>query len=138
MLISSENTRRLEIYRTSDVLNIPEIVAVEPRGRQSAQWGTIKRNALVQNYPNPFNPETWIPFRLEKESSVMIRIYDESGASVRTLPLGIRQAGNYLSREKAAYWDGRNDAGESAASGVYFYTLNAEDFSATRKMLIQK
>ena len=101
-------------------------------------WGHIKKTALLPNYPNPFNPETWMPYRLEKENVVTIRIYDNSGVLVRTLPLGTKQAGEYLSQEKAVYWDGRNSMGESVASGVYFYTLTAGDFSETRKMVIQR
>ena len=54
------------------------------------------------------------------------------------LSLGHQPAGIYQSRSRAAYWDGRNALGEPVASGVYFYTLTAGDFTATRKMLIQK
>ena len=46
--------------------------------------------------------------------------------------------GNYESRNRAAYWDGKNELGEPVASGVYFYTLTTGDFTATRKMLIRK
>ncbi len=54
------------------------------------------------------------------------------------LKLGHQAAGMYQSRSRAAYWDGKNEFGESVASGVYFYTLKAGDFTATRKMLIRK
>ena len=57
---------------------------------------------------------------------------------VRTLALGHQAAGRYQNRSRAAYWDGKNKFGESVASGLYFYTLTAGDFSATRKMLIRK
>jgi len=57
---------------------------------------------------------------------------------VRTLSLGHQPAGVYQSRGRAAYWDGRNDAGEPVASGVYFYTLVGGDFQQTRKMVIRK
>ncbi len=60
------------------------------------------------------------------------------GRVVRVLKLGHQAAGTYRSRSKAAYWDGKNKFGESVASGVYFYTFTAGDFSATRKMLIRK
>ena len=62
----------------------------------------------------------------------------EAGTVVRTLALGHQSAGFYQSRSRAAYWDGRNAAGEPVASGVYFYTLSAGNFSATRKMVIRK
>ena len=94
--------------------------------------------ALLANYPNPFNPETWIPYRLAKGSDVQLRIYDTQGRMVHYLDLGHRAAGVYQTRSRAAYWDGTNAMGEKVASGLYFYTLTAGDFSATRRMLILK
>ena len=93
---------------------------------------------LLANYPNPFNPETWIPYELADPATVTLRIYTVNGALVRTLDLGHQAAGNYQQRNRAAYWDGRNQLGEPVASGVYFYTLIADNFTATRKMLIRK
>ena len=94
--------------------------------------------ALLANYPNPFNPETWIPYRLSESIEVTVRIYTVSGTLVRTLNLGHQPAGLYHQRSRAAYWDGKNELGESVASGVYFYTFTAGDFIGTRKMLIMK
>ena len=94
--------------------------------------------ALLANYPNPFNPETWIPYHLAKDADVTLTIYDMRGVAVRELILGYQAAGVYQSRGRAAYWDGKNAVGEPVASGVYFYTLTAGDFTATRKMLIRK
>ena len=93
---------------------------------------------LAQNFPNPFNPETWIPYQLEKSADVTLQIYDTSGGIVRTIDLGFKSQGFYMTRSTAAYWDGRNNMGEQVASGVYFYSLQTADFSATRKMLILK
>ena len=100
--------------------------------------GQPTQKQLLQNYPNPFNPETWIPYQLSEDSPVSVSIYDSTGKVVRTLSLGLQSAGFYNSRERAAYWDGKNAVGEPVATGVYFYTLTAGDFSATRKMLIRK
>ena len=99
---------------------------------------TPKETALFANYPNPFNPETWIPYQLAEPASVQIAIYSADGKLVRGLMLGTQAAGVYQDKSRAAYWDGRNEVGEPVASGVYFYTLSAGDFTATRKMLIQK
>ena len=99
---------------------------------------TPGKTALFANYPNPFNPETWIPYQLAHASDVQIGIYAVNGTLVRTLSLGHQPAGIYQQRTRAAYWDGRNQLGEPVASGVYFYTLRAGDFTATRKMLIMK
>ena len=99
---------------------------------------TPKKTALLPNYPNPFNPETWIPYQLAKESEVAIIIYDAKGKVIRTLMLGTMPAGLYQNRSHAAYWNGTNAFGEPVASGIYFYTLFAGDFTATRKLLILK
>ena len=97
-----------------------------------------EKTALLPNYPNPFNPETWIPYDLAEAADVTVRIYAPDGVLVRTLALGHQAAGIYQSRSRAVYWDGKNEVGESVASGVYFYTLTAGDFTGTRKMLIVK
>ena len=97
-----------------------------------------RQSLLLQNYPNPFNPETWIPYQLRQPAQVMIRIYDGKGGLVRTLSLEQREAGFYLGRTRAAYWDGHNDAGEKVASGIYFYQIKAGNFFAVRKMVIVK
>ena len=97
-----------------------------------------KQSALLQNYPNPFNPETWIPYQLSSASEVTIQIYDIAGHLVRTLLLGNQPAGYYQKKHRATYWDGRNENGEQIASGVYFYTLKAGLFHATRKFTLLK
>ena len=97
-----------------------------------------KETDLLHNYPNPFNPETWIPYQLSEPTDVTLHIYAVDGRVVRQLTLGHQPAGMYHSKSRAAYWDGRNEQGEHVASGVYFYTLSAGNFSATRKMLIRK
>ena len=93
---------------------------------------------LAQNFPNPFNPETWIPYQLNKATEVTIEIYNVSGHLVRTLDLGWQPTGSYMTASSAAYWDGRNAVGERVASGIYFYTLQTADFTATRRMVILK
>lgn len=97
-----------------------------------------KETALLANYPNPFNPETWIPYQLAKPAEVTVSIHAANGTLVRKLALGQLPAGVYQDKDRAAYWDGTNEQGEVVASGVYFYTLKAGDFSATKKMLIRK
>ena len=97
-----------------------------------------RKTELLANYPNPFNPETWIPYRLAEDAFVTLTIYDGSGHVIRKLNVGHRSAATYENRSNAIYWDGQNGLGEQVASGVYFYTLTAGDFSATRKMLILK
>ena len=104
------------------------------------RFGSLKpqNSTLLQNYPNPFNPETWIPFNLSKEADVSVMIYDANGRLVRNLALGRKDAGVYTDKDRAIYWDGKSDAGEDVSSGVYFYTMKAGEFSATRKMIVKK
>ncbi len=99
---------------------------------------TPKETGLLPNYPNPFNPETWLPYQLAETADVTLRVYAASGELVRTLALGYQSAGIYQSRSQAAYWDGKNELGEPVASGMYFYTLSAGRFTATRRMVIRK
>ena len=119
------------------------LVTVEPIAGDSS-WVpsdppvVVKRDALLPNYPNPFNPETWIPYQLAAASSVRIHIYDPMGQGVRTLEIGQQPAGAYLSRNRAAYWDGRNALGERVATGVYFYRLETDNFTATKRLVIVK
>ena len=113
----------------------------EPRATTAAPAITAVspiETALLPNYPNPFNPETWIPYQLAAPAEVTVRIYTANGQRVRTLALGYQPAGSYQQRHRAAYWDGKNQMGEPVASGLYFYTFSAGDFTTTRKMLLRK
>ena len=118
-----------------------DAVAAEPMSSSLAaapQVATPDQTGLLANYPNPFNPETWIPYQLAEPAEVTLHIYAVDGRLIRTLTLGHQSAGIYHSKNRAAYWDGRNAQGEPVASGVYFYTFTAGDYTATRKMLIRK
>jgi len=117
-------------------VNLPNPYLVEPKGKRLLILSGLKRSLLLPSFPNPSNPETWIPFQLEKASEVTIHIYNQSGQLVRTLRLGRKKAGYYLSKDKAAYWDGRNSNGEQVSSGTYFYTMEAGEFKVARKMVI--
>jgi hypothetical protein len=97
-----------------------------------------KEFRLLQNYPNPFNPETWIPYELSEDAIVTVSIYNAEGHLVRQLDLGNQKTGSYISKVKAAYWNGKDEAGQIVSNGLYFYTLQAGDFQATRRMVIVK
>jgi WD40 repeat protein len=112
--------------------------SVEPTGKLPGTWSGVKRAKLLQNFPNPFNPETWIPYQLGKDSVVAIKICASSGQRMRTLELGHKSAGLYTVKTEAAHWDGSNESGEPVASGIYFYTIQADDYTATKKMILAK
>jgi len=113
-------------------------VSVEARGRRLGKWGAIRRTALLPNYPNPFNPETWIPFTLASSATVRVDIYDVTGRHVRAFDLGALPAGDYSSSDRAAHWDGANDAGEPVASGAYTYRFRAGEYSSVGRMVVAK
>ena len=95
--------------------------------------GVPKEFALNQNFPNPFNPSTEISFAVPKQTAVKVVIYGLSGEVVATLVNQTMSAGNYR-----VTWNGRTDDGRSVASGVYFYHLQSEGFTATKKMTLLK
>ena len=95
-----------------------------------------KRTQLLANYPNPCNPETWIPYRLSKDSDVTLVIYDVLGKEVRRFHLRGQLAGEYQDKETSIYWDGKNKVGETVSSGIYFYSLSAAGISKSRKLVI--
>jgi len=96
----------------------------------------VMTSSLGNAFPSPANPEVWIPYQLNSASDVLITIYDISGKMVRQLNLGHRSAGIYENKQLAAHWNGRNINGEIVASGFYFYTIKAGDFTETRKLFI--
>ncbi len=137
VLLSYKMRGQYQVYDVKHTLSLLPY-AVEPKDKKIVTLGEIKRNQLLQNFPNPFNPETWIPFQLADKNNVTIQIYTPTGNLVRTLSLGVMSEGDYSSQNKAIHWDGCNNQGEPVSSGIYLYTINAGDFSATRKMLIRK
>lgn len=109
------------------------------------EWGAISVSvefpnvvpdqfSLDQNYPNPFNPSTTIKFHVPSQSPVSIKIFDIVGREIRTLIGGTPyQAGNHQ-----VLWDGKDNAGATVATGTYFYRMDADNFSVTRKMMVLK
>lgn len=87
--------------------------------------------SVEQNHPNPFNPQTTIEFSLPRSATVTIDIYNLLGETIRRLVSQTMPPGHH-----AVVWDGRDDDGGEVSSGIYFYRLRADDFSATKKMLL--
>ena len=129
-IMVGSNAGRLYLFDNLSVAGAPAAETEAPANPE--------QTILLANYPNPFNPETWIPYQLATPAEVTVSIHAADGTLVRRLALGQLPAGVYQDKDSAAYWDGKNEQGEAVASGVYFYTLKAGDFSATKKMLIRK
>ncbi|MBU1262733.1 T9SS type A sorting domain-containing protein [bacterium] len=99
----------------------------------------IKESALFQNFPNPVEDSCWMPFQLSADSNeTTIEIYNIVGQRVRTIEAGPRKQGSYTQAKEgyAIFWDGKNDAGEKVANGLYSYQIKAGNFSATKQMVI--
>ena len=139
--------------RTSDgrlpEFGIQDIVINErrPVGKDEeanlVRWETQKiltpPTTILQNYPNPFNPETWIPYQLAEQADVTIAIFNSNGQMVRSLSLGNKNPGFYLSQIQAAHWDGKNEVGEIVSSGIYFYSIKTGNAKpVTKKMVVKK
>ncbi|UCF65721.1 MAG: tandem-95 repeat protein, partial [bacterium] len=88
---------------------------------------------LGQNYPNPFNPLTTVEYGLKSSADVTLKIYNLLGQEVRTLIKANQEAGYH-----SVVWDGRDNYGQLAASGIYIYRLETRDFVSTRKMILMK
>jgi glucose/arabinose dehydrogenase len=88
---------------------------------------------LEQNYPNPFNPSTIIRYSVPEQGDVKLEVYDITGKLIKTLVNTFRMSGNY-----ETVWNGRDDRGSNAPSGVYIYKLRTENFSESKKMLLIK
>ena len=93
----------------------------------------IYKTELHTNYPNPFNPSTTINFTLSVASNIQIDIFNIKGQKIKTLLNEYRSMGNHN-----VVWDGKNDAGISVSSGIYFYTIKTDNFTATRRMVLMK
>ena len=88
---------------------------------------------LFQNYPNPFNPETTISYNLKKAGNVLLEVYDIKGRKMRTLVNEYQDIGHHKS-----IWNCEDDKQRTVSSGVYFYKLQAGNYSSVRKMILMK
>ena len=122
-------------------ISLSPIVTFE--GLKAVTIGGLKTE-LYQSFPNPGNPETWLPFALGATAHVSVAIRNTSGELVRKLDLGERPAGLYSTKSNSGHWDGRNELGETVASGIYFYTFAIAEENQprpqrlTRRLVIMK
>jgi len=89
--------------------------------------------SLSQNYPNPFNPQTIIRYTLPKDCHVELTIYNTLGQKVKTLVNQYQNAGN-----KMMQWNSTDDKGNEVGSGIYFYRIKADSYTAVKKMVVIK
>ena len=130
--IQTENSRWCYRVSSEDLKQAFAVVSLDERIQIPDQ------TRLLQNYPNPFNPETWIPFQLSSDSEVVIDIYSINGHRSKRIDLGYQLAGMYLNQNRAAYWDGKSDLGETVVSGMYFVQFTTDKKTQTRRLVIVK
>ncbi|OGG43597.1 MAG: hypothetical protein A3F84_24055 [Candidatus Handelsmanbacteria bacterium RIFCSPLOWO2_12_FULL_64_10] len=134
--IDESTNRRIDESRSSFIVRVtgqvfgPEGGVI---GTVEEVWGRPLTHSLSVAYPNPFNPVTTLRYDLAEEGEVRLMIYNLSGQVVRQLVAGRQAAGRY-----SVVWDGRDEGGRSASSGVYLARLEAGAFQQTRKMLLLK
>ena len=92
-----------------------------------------ERFSLNQNYPNPFNPVTTVSYILAEPEFVNLSVYDVNGNFIKNLISAKRGSG-----ENIVNWNGKNDANENVAGGVYFYRIETKSYSSTKKMILLK
>ena len=115
-------------YGKLDVLSAFQIVSVsDPR----VETLVPKSVELYQNYPNPFNPTTIIPYSIDKTMDVKISVFNLLGQNIKTLFSGVQLQGLYRIQ-----WDGTDDSGNAVPSGIYFFRLDAGEFSSVKKMIL--
>lgn len=118
-----------ELLETGNIM-IRTIVDSNPTG---TELELIPNIPVMSNYPNPFNPETTIQLNIPTNGKATLKIFNMKGQLIRTLHDGYLQAGN-----KTIKWNGLDNNNEKVTSGVYFYNLQMEGYSITKKMLMLK
>ncbi len=122
---------------THAVIDGQEIVISNPQVKKlhlsTATTNIPTQFTVEQNYPNPFNPTTEIRYALPQQSDVRVTIYNAIGQKVRGLVSQKQDAGFY-----SVTWDGKNDAGQATASGIYLYRITAGQYSTVKKMILMK
>ncbi|MEW6104504.1 MAG: T9SS type A sorting domain-containing protein, partial [bacterium] len=98
---------------------------------------TPQISELLQSYPNPANNSCYIPFKLAKDANVSLNIYNILGQKVRTIEVGNKPKGSYTQKDRAIPFDLKNDNNQPLSSGLYFYKLKADDFSAIKSLVIR-
>jgi hypothetical protein len=117
-----------------DANEIPVEIMALAKGKEEKESQALPKSfSLSQNYPNPFNPVTQISYALPENCRVKLTVYNVLGQRVKVLVDEYQTAGY-----KSIDWDGKDDQGKEVASGIYFYKIQAKDFSQSRKMVMMK
>ena len=125
---------KLDMVQVHDTEGLTTVVS--DAGQVGAKVVLPKAFNLAQNSPNPFNPSTTIAYELPEGNStvhVVLSVYNIRGQKVVTLVDELKEAGRY-----SVNWNGTTSSGSRVSSGVYFYRIQAGEYSAVRKMVVLK
>jgi hypothetical protein len=132
----SEEPTKIDVHCTfvdclGNTFSIAESILIEPEAPTVSE--------LLQSYPNPADNGCYIPFKLSADSNqVSVEIYNILGQKVRTIEVGQRKAGCYTTKDRAIYWDMKNNSGQGVANGLYLYQLKAGEFVAVKSMVVNQ
>jgi hypothetical protein len=126
-LYTNKSFSKSDVFEFTADIQYGKPTSVTPDGTLPTEF------VLEQNYPNPFNPETIIRFTLARRGRTSLTIYDAIGREIKRLMDEEMTEGMY-----SVEWDGKNQFGQPAASGVYFYRLQSGSFASTKKMVLMR
>lgn len=116
------------LYLAREGEDLTLVTSIDPKSSS-----LTRKFRLYENYPNPFNPSTTIEYALPGAAQVVLKIYNLLGQEVKTLVNGYQNAGL-----QSVQWDGRDNSGKPAGSGVYIYQVEAGNFVQSKKMVLLK
>ena len=118
----------MDIITDKGIAIITGLVPVDNIG-----FDSIFKEIKLENYPNPFNPETTISFSIPEDSKVRIDVFNIKGQHIRTVVNGYLEPDFYN-----IIWNGKDENGKYASSGIYFYKMNTGDYTSIKKMILMK
>ena len=115
-------------------------MSIEKRINSHNRLTTLQgqKTSVNASHNSLYTRSTGVKIRWKEDTEVTILIHNTAGHLVRKLDLGYKQAGFYISKNRAARWNGRSEADEELSNGVYFYTIKADHYTATRRMVIAR
>jgi len=130
-------TYKVGFFFGSDTTNVwidnVELLSNVTSVEQEGNINPPENISILQNYPNPFNPTTSIKYQLTNNSIVSLKIYNVMGELVKTLVQGEKAVGYHQ-----VQWDGKDENNKSAATGMYIYSLQTDNYVESRKMILMK
>jgi len=123
----------IAVYTNPDGFSKPVFITIDIPLSNYDEYTFLSWTKLVGNFPNPFNPNTTIYFEIVQEGNVSLEIFNIRGQKIRQLVNDFREIGHHQ-----AIWNGTDDFGNAVGSGMYFYRMTTDDYSAVKRMMLLK